>query len=66
MMFAPSEMDKGAPEVGDESLTSEEPIPILLPAASNTLALGYEVGTMRRSSGYPEVHSSTPALQAIP
>ena len=57
-MSALSEMDKGAPEVGEESSLLEEPIliPLLVmsegPIASEDPVLTYEVGVMRRSLGY--------------
>ena len=55
-MSAPSKMDKGAPEVGESSSSSEVPIPMPPPVASNTLVPSYEVGVMRQSSGYHGVH----------
>ena len=59
-------MDEGAPEVGDELSMLEEPLLIPPPAASSTPALGYKVGPMQRSSGYLEVHPSSPVIQLLP
>ena len=64
---APSEMDKGAPEVGESSASSEAPIPIPPPQPSSTLSPPYEVGVMRRSSGYRGVHPYNSAVfQSVP
>ena len=52
MTSAPSEMDEGAPEVGELSVSSEAPIPIPPPQPLITPAPTYEVGVMQRLSGY--------------
>ena len=66
-MSAPSEMDEGAPEVGESSASSEAPIPIPPPQPSSTLSPPYEVGVMRRSSGYRGVHPYNNAVfQSVP
>ena len=60
-------MDEGAPEVGESSASSEAPIPIPPPQPSSTLSPPYEVGVMRRSSGYRGVHPYNNAVfQSVP
>ena len=52
MMSVPSEMDKGSPEVGESSSSSEDPILVPPLITSGSLVLSYEVGVMQRSLGY--------------
>ena len=60
-------MDEGAPEVGESSASSEAPIPIPPPQPSSTPSPPYEVGVMRRSSGYRGVHPYNNAVfQSVP
>ena len=67
MTSAPSEMDEGAPEVGESSASSEAPILIPPPQPSSTLSPPYEVGVMRRSLGYWGVHPYNNAVfQSVP
>ena len=46
MTSAPSEMDEGAPEVGESSASSEAPILIPPPQPSTTPSPLYKVGAM--------------------
>ena len=55
-MSAPSKMDKGAPEVGESSSSSEEQIPVPPPVTFNTPVPLYKVGVIQRSSGHRGVH----------
>ena len=67
MTSAPSEMDEGAPEVGESSASSEAPILIPPPQPSSTPSLPYEVGVMCRSSGHQGVHPYHDAVfQSVP
>ena len=52
MTSASSKMDEGAPEGGESSSSSEDPIPVLPPISLDTPVLSYEVGVMQRLSGY--------------
>ena len=66
-MSAPSEMDEGAPEVGESSTSSKAPIPIPPPQPSGSPSPPYEVGVMRRSSGHRGVHPYHDAVfQSVP
>ena len=67
MTSVPSEMDEGAPEVGESSASSEAPIPTPPPQLSGTPSPPYEVGVMHRSSGYWGVHPYNNAVfQSVP
>ena len=67
MMSVPSEMDEGAPEVGELPSSSEEPILVPLPNTPDSLVPVYEVGMMHQSSGHCGVHPyCNTAVQPIP
>ena len=51
-MSAPSEMDEGAPEVGESSASSEAPILVPPPQPLSTPSPLYEVGVMQRLLGH--------------
>ena len=66
-MSAPSEMDEGAPEIGESLASSEAPIPVPLPQSSSTPNPLYEVGVMQRSLGHQGVHPYHDAVfQSVP